>query len=708
MGEDAAEPPTIEKLIEVQIGDEEYKTTFVGADLTAHERDGMITLLRANTNVFAWSFAEIPGIDPNIACHRLNIDEKFHPVRQKIRNTVQSKKYGVNAEVEKLLEAGFIRPVQYPRSLSNVVHVPKKNGKIRDQENTAFVIYRGVYYYTVMPFGLKNAGATYQHLVDNMFKDLIGKTMGVYINDMVVKSDQKDSYFLDLQKTFDILWQYRMKLNSAKCSFGLSSGKFLGYLMTRIGIEANPDQIRAITEMSSPRTKKEVHKLASRLAALNRSVSRSSDRFKPFFDILKKVVNFGWTDECEKAFNEIKQYLSTPPVLVSPKTGQLIGVYLAATENAVSAVLFVTDPHENPVYFVSKSLTGAETRRLAIWSNFLGAYEIKYEIRTADKGHALAALLADFPVDDIQKVTEKEEELFKPIEPAIDQTGGESAMEVDTPEPLLTVFTDGPSNVGGAGVGCVILTPEAAIIGLKAVKQLDAKNVKLVTDFMLVVNQFLGTYRAKEERMALYLDHMRELANEFDQFSIGQRPRLENRHVDALAYLSSAVETDTTRFVVVDFQELPSISDSHLVLALEHPRGGERETTSARGDTYNVDSNMDVDSLVIDDSGSPAENTSDWRQPYVRYLITSELPEDEHLASKVKKNAWRYSMIEGELYRKPVALEPFLRCVSAEKGQHILAEAHEGICGNHSGWSSLAHMILTQGYFWPYMKKDAK
>ncbi|XP_026451656.1 uncharacterized protein LOC113351980 [Papaver somniferum] len=226
-----------------------------------------------------------------------------------------------------------------------------------------------------------------------------------------------------------------------------------------------------------------------------------------------------------------------------------------------------------------------------------------YETRTAEKGHALAALLAYFPVDDIETVVGEEKEFFKPIESATDQTGGESSMEVDTPEPLWTVFTNVSSNVGGSGVGCVILTPEgsriekatilgfqasnneaeykAAIIGLKDVKQLDAKNVKLVTDSMLVVNQFRGTYRAKEERMALYLDHMREMANEFDQFSIGQRPRLENRHANALAYLSSAVDTDTTCFIVVDFQKLPSISDSHFVLALEHASGCERATTSA-------------------------------------------------------------------------------------------------------------------------------
>ncbi|XP_026419519.1 uncharacterized protein LOC113315458 [Papaver somniferum] len=619
MGDDADEPPTVEKLIEVQIRDEKQKTTFVGADLPAHERDGLITLLRANADVFAWSFAEMPGIDPNVACHRLNIDEKFHPVRQKIRNMAQIKKIW---------------------------------SCCRNREAVGSRIY--------------STGETYQHLVDHMFKDLIGKMMEVYIDDMVVKSKQKESHFIDIQKMFDILRRYRMKLNPTKCSFGLSLKKFLGYLMTHRGIEVNPEQIRAIREMSSPRTKKEVPQLAGRLTSLNLFMSRSSDRFKPFFDVLKKAVHFGWADECEKVYDEIKQYFPTPPVLhVFFVSKYLMGEETRYIKIKKIALALLHASHRLKPYFQGRQIVvyseytlkrvlerADDSNRLAIWSNFLGAYGIKYETRNAEKGHALAALLADSPVDDIETVTEEEELL--------------------------------------AGVGYVILTPEGsriekatrfgfrasnneagyekAIIGLKAVKQLEAKNVKLRTDSMLVVNHFLGTYRAKEERMALYLDHMRELVNEFDQFSIGQRPQLENSHADTLAYQFSAVDTDTTCFVLVDFQELPSISENHFVLALEHASEGEWVTTSAQEDIENTDSNMDVDSPVIDDSDNPAENVSDWCQPYIRYLTTSELPEDEKLASKVKNNAWIYSMIEGQLYHKHVALEPFLRCVSAEEG----------------------------------------
>lgn len=125
--------------------------------------------------------------------------------------------------------------------------------------------------------------------------------MEVYIDDMVVKSKQVESHLLDLQRTFDRLRQYHMKLHPAKCSFGLSSGKFLGYLMTHRGIVANTDQIRDIQDMPSPKTKKEVQKLTGRLDAISQFISRLSDRCKPFFDILRKAATFWWTSECEDA-----------------------------------------------------------------------------------------------------------------------------------------------------------------------------------------------------------------------------------------------------------------------------------------------------------------------------------------------------------------------------------------------------------------------
>ena len=252
------------------------------------------------------------GIDPQISLHRLNVDPKHKPVRQKRRKFGTDRNQVIQEEVQKLLAVKSIREVTYPEWLANVVVVTKKNGKHRvcvdftdlnkacpkdffplphidmmvdatsghqmlsfmdafsgynqirmyppDQEKTSFITDRGTYCYQVMPFGLKNAGATYQRLVNKMFENQIGKSMEVYVDDMLVKSQSKEEHISNLQEAFRILKQYNMKLNPEKCSFGVKSGKFLGYLVSSRGIEAHPTQITAIQNICSPRRAKDVKK----------------------------------------------------------------------------------------------------------------------------------------------------------------------------------------------------------------------------------------------------------------------------------------------------------------------------------------------------------------------------------------------------------------------------------------------------------------
>ncbi|KAI3757912.1 hypothetical protein L6452_05456 [Arctium lappa] len=321
---------------------------------------------------FAWTHEDMVGIDPSIISHKLNIDPSFKPVQQKRRKFAPERNKVINDEVDNLLKTGKIREVKYPDWLANVVVVQKKNGKWRvcidftdlnkacpkdpfplphidsmvdataghelltfmdaysgynqilmhsdDQEKTAFMTDKGIYCYKVMPFGLKNAGSTYQRLVNMMFKEHLGDTMEVYIDDMLVKSKHADDHIGHLKQSFDILREYKMKLNPTKCSFGVRAGKFLGYMVTRRGIEANPEQIKAIVELKSPRNFKEVQRLTGRVAALNRFISRSSDR-------------------CE-----------------------VLQLYLAVSNNSVSAVLIrETDGRQLPIYYVSKTLLDAET-----------------------------------------------------------------------------------------------------------------------------------------------------------------------------------------------------------------------------------------------------------------------------------------------------------------------------------------------------------
>ena len=170
-----------------------------------------------------------------------------------------------------------------------------------------------------MPFGLKNARATYQRLVNHMLCPQIGRNVEVYVVDMLVKSLDKGKHLDDLHETFDTLRQYSMKLNPNKCTFGVSSGKFLGFMVSHRGIEANPEKIKAILDMKPPQSIKEVQSLTGRVVALNRFVSKATNKCLPFFKVLKKA--FEWADECQKAFKDLKTYLVTAPLLSSSGRG---------------------------------------------------------------------------------------------------------------------------------------------------------------------------------------------------------------------------------------------------------------------------------------------------------------------------------------------------------------------------------------------------
>ena len=127
-----------------------------------------------------------------------------------------------------------------------------------DEENTAFITPHGLFCYNVMSFGLKNAGVTYQRLVTKMFRPLLRKTMEIYIDDMLVKSKERLNHAEYLQEAFELLRAYDMEINPSKCAFGVSTGRFLGFMVTQRGIEANPTQLKAILESSAPVSRKGV------------------------------------------------------------------------------------------------------------------------------------------------------------------------------------------------------------------------------------------------------------------------------------------------------------------------------------------------------------------------------------------------------------------------------------------------------------------
>ena len=185
--------------------------------------------------------------------------------------------------------------------------------------------------------------------------------MEVYVDDMLVKSKEELTHLDDLRETFATLRQYQIKLNPSKCAFEVGSRKFLGFMVSQRGIEANPEKVRAILDMALPKTVKEVQKLTGRIAAFNKFVFKATDKCLPFFKTLKQA--FTWTNECEATFQEIKLYLSNPPLLSLSKKGKNLYLYLVVSVTAVSAALIrEKDRKQLLVYYVSQAFQGAEAK----------------------------------------------------------------------------------------------------------------------------------------------------------------------------------------------------------------------------------------------------------------------------------------------------------------------------------------------------------
>ena len=212
-----------------------------------------------------------------------------------------------------------------------------------DQKKTTFVTSTRNYHYKVMPFGLKNARSIYQRMMNRMFEPQLGKNIEVYIDDMVVKSKVVSEHVGNLRGIFEILREHKLCLNTSKCSFSVGSGKFLGYIVTHLGIEVNPDQIKVINSLQPPQNPKEVQKLIGITVALNRFISQLVDRCRPFFLLLNKWKGFEWTEECALTFQLLKKYLSRPPIMSRLEVDEVLFAYIIVASHAVSLVLVRVD-----------------------------------------------------------------------------------------------------------------------------------------------------------------------------------------------------------------------------------------------------------------------------------------------------------------------------------------------------------------------------
>jgi hypothetical protein len=239
----------------------------------------------------------MPGVPRELVEHALNMDPKAKPVKQPLRRFDEPKRKAIASELHKLENAGFIREIKTSTWVSNPVIVPKKNTDVQ------------------------RVCVDYTSLNKHCPKDPFPlPRIQVYIDDVVITTRKEESLISDLAETFDNLNRYKLKLNPIKCSFGVSAGQLLGFLVLARGIEVNLEKIQAILTMGKPIKLHDVQKLAGRVAALSRIVAWLGEKALPFYALMKKSDDkFEWMEEADTAFAQLKKVLSTPPVLVAPK-----------------------------------------------------------------------------------------------------------------------------------------------------------------------------------------------------------------------------------------------------------------------------------------------------------------------------------------------------------------------------------------------------
>jgi hypothetical protein len=489
-------------------------------------------------------------------------------VKQPRRRFDEEKRTAIGEEIHKLMAAGFIKEVFHLEWLANPVLVRKKGGKWRmcvdytglnkacpkvpyplpridqivdstagcetlsfldaysgyhqirmkesDQLATSFITPFGMYCYVTMPFGLRNAGATYQRCMNHVFGEHIGRTVEAYVDDIVVKTRKASDLLSDLETTFKCLKAKGVKLNPEKCVFGVPRGMLLGFIVSERGIEANPEKIAAITSMGPTKDLIGVQRVMGCLAALSRFISCLGKRGLSLYRLLRKTERFTWTSEAEEALGNLKALLTSAPILVPPAAGEALLIYVATTTQVVSAAIVVERreeghalPVQRPVYFISECREASG--RITKWAAEIMGETISFAPRKAIKSQVLADFVAEWADTQLPAA---------PIQPE-----------------LWTMFFDGSLMKIGEGAGLLFISPlgkhlcyvlrihfpasnnvveyEALVNELRIAIELGVRRLDARGDSQLVIDQVMKNSHCRDPKMEAYCDEVRRLEDKF-------------------------------------------------------------------------------------------------------------------------------------------------------------------------------------------------
>ncbi|KAG8482600.1 hypothetical protein CXB51_023952 [Gossypium anomalum] len=532
---------------------EEGKEVKIGTLITKDTRRGLIELLQEFKDIFTWSYQDMPRLRflqevkySEWVANIVPIPKKDRKVRMCVDyrdlNKVSPKDNFPLPHIDTLVDniAGYLL-FSFMDGFSGYNQIKMHP---EDMDKTTFITLWGTFCYKVMPFGLKNAGAIYQQAMVNLFHDMMHKDI---------------------------------ELNPAKCTFGARSGKLLGFVASEKGIEVDSDKVRAIRELPPPRTQKEVRGFLGRLNYVARFISQLTEKCDPISRLLRKHSQGTWDEECQNAFEKVKQYLLNAPVLSPPCPNKPLILYLSVFNNSMGCVLGQHDESgkkEKAIYYlkirtvhaIPYHLAHLQARSIEVhdgvssskWengemANFAFRVDIVYVSQKAIKGSAAADFLASRALEDYEPLNFDfpNEELMC------------IAMTEDSPWKLNF---DGASNAVGNGIGAFLVSPngdhylftckldfdctnnmaeyEACIMGLQAAIGQGIKTLEVYGDSALVIYQLRGEWETRDPKLINYRKVVLRLLEEFDDITFNYLPRDENQMEDALATLALMIKAN--------------------------------------------------------------------------------------------------------------------------------------------------------------------